>query len=60
MTLLAIGPLARRCSSSSLWFPETAHLELEQINPEDRRPADAPAAAVLAGSPEGAEEAGHG
>jgi MFS family permease len=59
MTLLAIGPLLVAVLVI-VWFPETAHLELEQINPGDRRPSDAQAAAVLASSPEGAEEAGDG
>lgn len=55
MTVLAVGPLLVALLVMT-WYPETAHLELEQINPEDYRPPDPDGAALLAPSAEGADE----
>jgi MFS family permease len=72
MALLAVGPLLVTILVS-VAYPETAHLELEQINPVDRVPGASPltpnAAPAGAGpgehaagarSAEAAQEAGHG
>jgi MFS family permease len=55
MLLLAAGPLLVAVLVA-VGYPETAHLTLEQLNPEDR----AVAASATAASAEAANEGGHG
>jgi MFS family permease len=55
MALLAIGPLAVAVMVA-FGYPETAHLTLEQLNPEDERPPGPDSPPV---SPEATEEGRH-